>query len=187
MKKVLMACAVIMILSVCASSLIASDWGCKCILCLSNPGGPTEFDECKPPIRKLERHLENRGSFPSCNEAEASGYHVNKGYEQNFTCEEGYGEDWHLASKMVDVGGENQRYERQEYCRKFEGYKTVQVCDELDNGNLYNCKTKQVPQYSEQPLKRRSKPHFVELQGPNGEKYEKVWYKRKSKKSGGLF
>lgn len=35
----------------------ANDWGCEVILCLSNPGGPTQFAECRPPIQKLWREL----------------------------------------------------------------------------------------------------------------------------------
>lgn len=33
----------------------ADDWGCQVILCLSNPGGPTQYAECRPPIEKLSR------------------------------------------------------------------------------------------------------------------------------------
>ncbi len=31
----------------------AEEWGCQVILCLSNPGGPTQYGECRPPIEKL--------------------------------------------------------------------------------------------------------------------------------------
>ncbi len=31
----------------------ADDWGCKVILCLSNPGGATQYAQCRPPVQKL--------------------------------------------------------------------------------------------------------------------------------------
>ncbi|AEH82011.1 conserved hypothetical protein (plasmid) [Sinorhizobium meliloti SM11] len=44
----------------------ADDWGCQVILCLSNPGGPTQYAECRPPIEKLWRALAKGHSFPAC-------------------------------------------------------------------------------------------------------------------------
>lgn len=48
----------------------ADDWGCQVILCLSNPGGPTQYAECRPPIEKLWRVLAkghgDRGREASC-------------------------------------------------------------------------------------------------------------------------
>jgi hypothetical protein len=44
----------------------ADDWGCQVLLCLSNPGGPTEFAECRPPIERLWRHLRRGRPFPNC-------------------------------------------------------------------------------------------------------------------------
>lgn len=45
----------------------ASDWGCQCLLCLADPRGPTTESECKPPIKKLWRHLAKGKPFPTCN------------------------------------------------------------------------------------------------------------------------
>jgi hypothetical protein len=45
---------------------VASQWGCQCLLCLANPGGPTQFDECKPPIEKLYAALAHGAPFPPC-------------------------------------------------------------------------------------------------------------------------
>ena len=47
----------------------ADDWGCQVLLCMSNPGGPTQFAECVPPIERLWRHLRRGGSFPTCDMA----------------------------------------------------------------------------------------------------------------------
>ena len=46
----------------------ASDYGCQVLLCLSNPGGPTQYAACVPPIAKLWRDLATGGSFPTCSE-----------------------------------------------------------------------------------------------------------------------
>lgn len=42
------------------------DWGCQVLLCLSNPGGATQFGECVGPIEKLYRHLAKGRGFPTC-------------------------------------------------------------------------------------------------------------------------
>jgi hypothetical protein len=65
----------------------ANDWGCEAILCLSNPGGPTQFAECRPPIQKLWRELAEGHSFPTCSGAI---FHSSRpGYEPYY-CETGY-------------------------------------------------------------------------------------------------
>ncbi|CAN7622758.1 hypothetical protein [Pararhizobium sp. LjRoot238] len=65
----------------------ASDWGCQVVLCLSNPGGPTQFAECRPPIQKLWRELAKGHSFPTCS---GVGFHSSRpGYEPHY-CNAGY-------------------------------------------------------------------------------------------------
>ncbi|MBY5824513.1 hypothetical protein [Rhizobium leguminosarum] len=65
----------------------ATDWGCEVILCLSNPGGPTQFAECRPPIQKLWRELSEGHSFPTCS---GVGFRSSRpGYEPHY-CETGY-------------------------------------------------------------------------------------------------
>lgn len=44
----------------------ASDWGCEVLLCLSNPGGATQFPQCVAPISKLWSQLAMGKSFPTC-------------------------------------------------------------------------------------------------------------------------
>lgn len=44
----------------------ASDWGCQVLLCLSNPGGPTQYAACVPPITKLWDQLATGHAFPTC-------------------------------------------------------------------------------------------------------------------------
>jgi hypothetical protein len=47
-------------------SVYASEYGCKVLLCLANPGGPTQYAECVPPICQLWHDLSHGRSFPSC-------------------------------------------------------------------------------------------------------------------------
>lgn len=54
----------------------ASDLGCQILLCLSNPGGPTEFPECEGPIEALFDTLHHCGSPPTCPEANLSDWSV---------------------------------------------------------------------------------------------------------------
>ncbi|WP_445253721.1 hypothetical protein [Ochrobactrum sp. MYb379] len=44
----------------------ADNWGCEVILCLSNPGGPMQYTQCRPPVQKLWRELARGKSFPTC-------------------------------------------------------------------------------------------------------------------------
>ena len=49
-----------------SSPALASDYGCQVLLCLSNPGGPTQYGACAPPIYRLWRDLALGRSFPTC-------------------------------------------------------------------------------------------------------------------------
>jgi hypothetical protein len=54
----------------------SSDLGCQILLCLSNPGGATEFAECEGPIAALFDTLHHCGSPPTCPEASLSDWSV---------------------------------------------------------------------------------------------------------------
>ena len=43
-----------------------STWACEVLLCISNPGGATQFHECVAPIRKLITSLATGHAFPTC-------------------------------------------------------------------------------------------------------------------------
>ena len=45
---------------------LANDLGCQILICLSNPGGATQFSACVPPMAKLWQKLATRASFPGC-------------------------------------------------------------------------------------------------------------------------
>lgn len=44
----------------------ASDYGCKVLLCLANPNGPTAVAECVDPINQLWDDLAHFRPFPTC-------------------------------------------------------------------------------------------------------------------------
>lgn len=70
-----------------SSNARTDDWGCRVILCLSNPGGPTQYPECRPPIQKLWSELAKGHSFPTCS---GVGFHSSRpGYEPYY-CDAGY-------------------------------------------------------------------------------------------------
>lgn len=65
----------------------ASTWGCQVLLCLSNPGGPTQYAECVPPITKLWNALAKGNPFPSCSEGGATGTKVTNFLNRYFRIE----------------------------------------------------------------------------------------------------
>ena len=156
----------------------ASEWGCKCIICVSNPGGATQFSECVPPIHRLERHLEHGGSFPNCDEAEAAGYTTEHGYQPYYTCEEAYGTGWQMAWKEPESFDERPNRKKKKYCRKVVGYQWVRKsCG--DDGRYCWGKIK-VPIYETRKMKRRPKPFYIQLVNADGTKAAtKVWYRRR--------
>lgn len=44
----------------------ANDLGCQVLICLSNPGGATQYAQCVPPMTKLWQRLATGGAFPGC-------------------------------------------------------------------------------------------------------------------------
>ncbi|QAB00953.1 MULTISPECIES: hypothetical protein [Agrobacterium tumefaciens complex] len=65
----------------------ADDWGCQVILCLSNPGGPTQYGECRPPIEKLWSWLAKGRSFPACT---GVGFQSSRPRYEPYYCNAGY-------------------------------------------------------------------------------------------------
>lgn len=75
----------------------AGEWGCQVILCLSNPGGPTQYAECRLPVHKLWRALAKGQSFPTCS---GIGFRASRpGYEPYY-CNDGY----RLTTRYGDRG-----------------------------------------------------------------------------------
>ncbi|WP_454887798.1 hypothetical protein [Sphingomonas oryzagri] len=67
------AIAVMLVGSGWSAPAVASDWGCQVLLCLSNPGGPTQYAACVPPVTKLWQALATGHPFPTCIEGGVSG------------------------------------------------------------------------------------------------------------------
>ena len=65
----------------------AQDWGCQVLLCLANPGGPTQYAECVPPISRLWDALRQDSAFPTCSGASAA----TSGTNGSFYRKHGYG------------------------------------------------------------------------------------------------
>ncbi|MDH0912956.1 hypothetical protein N5C66_29270 [Rhizobium pusense] len=65
----------------------ADEWGCQVILCLSNPGGPTQYGECRPPVEKLWKWLAKGRSFPTCT---GVGFQTSRPFYEPYHCSAGY-------------------------------------------------------------------------------------------------
>lgn len=75
------------IYTVSASVTQADEWGCEVLLCISNPGGATEFPECRPPIERLWSHLAKGRAFPTCS---GLGVSTAKPRYEPYYCNEGF-------------------------------------------------------------------------------------------------
>lgn len=149
----------------------ADSWGCQVVLCLSNPGGATQFAECRPPIEKLWTHLAKGYSFPVCTGA---GVKVLRPAYEPYYCHDGY----RLVSRY---GGER----REAACVSLER-QTVRnaICRGSGSagdsssisarwareGDLAVCKA-----YVTQRPSRREKPHFVDVT-IDGVGRQRIWY-----------
>ena len=90
-----------LVLASAAFNVLAEDdmWGCTCILCLSNPSGPTAVSECVPPIEKLWAHLKKGKDFPDCEKASTDGSGKNYARVTN-----NYFDECPAGTTMVDPG-----------------------------------------------------------------------------------
>lgn len=61
-----------------ATGCKAYDWQCQVLLCVSNPGGATQYPACVPPITKLWKRLSLGDAFPTCTNGGVSKTKVNK-------------------------------------------------------------------------------------------------------------
>jgi len=82
----------ILIVSVAVS--VADEYGCKVLLCMSNPDGPKAVSECVPPIDKLLSDMSKPNfSWPRCEEAESGGSRIVPTNERHEPCPNGYTEN----------------------------------------------------------------------------------------------
>jgi len=144
-------------------SAIASDHGCKVLLCMANPAGAMAEKECRPTIRKLYRDLFKRKPFPKCEFPTPSAEQkmlVTTGYEKFFPCNVGY--------TQVAISGKKPSAE----CRKF-----------LRNEKTARGKTRAV--YDTYRARSRPEPHWIKITTNTGNgplQGQQFWYKKESKK-----
>ncbi|WP_354317602.1 hypothetical protein [Sinorhizobium fredii] len=77
----------------------ADDWGCEVILCLSNPGGATQYAPCRPPITGLWRELARGHAFPACS---GVSFRASRPRYEPYACDEGF----RLTTRTSDRGRE---------------------------------------------------------------------------------
>jgi hypothetical protein len=138
-------------LTVLAASLVglsigaarADDWGCTVLLCLANPGGPTQYAACVPPVTKLWSHLKRGGAFPTC--AGAGGSTSPVGHDPYEPCQDGY--------VLRELGREGAT---QPACVSV---KPVRDCDRADEG----CQPHDVL-----AIRHRAQPNFIDVIGSDG-------------------
>lgn len=131
------------IIGLSVSAARADDWGCTVLLCLANPGGPTQYAACVPPVTRLWSHLKRGGAFPTCSGAGSSTSPI--GYDPYEPCEDGYvlrelGRDG--ASQPACVSS-----------------KPVRNCDRADDA----CEPHDV-----QAVRHRAQPNFIDVTGSDG-------------------
>lgn len=157
-----------------SSNVRADDWGCQVIICLSNPGGPTQYTECRPPIQKLWRHLAKGRSFPICS---GVGFQTERpGYEPYY-CDTGYrllGSYGPRRDHATCISSALQRVDR-----------SLCSSDRVNTGDgsnsvvsahwLYQHGTRQCMGYANMRPKIRSQPHYIDVTIDNVGK-QRVWY-----------
>lgn len=92
---------------------LAGDYGCQVLLCLSNPGGATQYGACVPPITKLWQDLAIGKSFPTCtgggvSKTKVSGKRGSSAYRVTMTYSDGRQQTYSLAG-IYDVGASSER------------------------------------------------------------------------------
>lgn len=156
------------------SNARADDWGCQVLLCLSNPGGATEYVECRPPVQKLWREMAEGHSFPTCSGA---GFQSSRpGYEPYY-CNAGY-----MLEGSYGARGEQVTCISTSLQRVSEAF-----CHSGRDGHYAEKSSVQSPRWQRQdgrfrcigyPVVRpnvRSQPHYVDVT-IDGAGTQRVWY-----------
>jgi hypothetical protein len=152
----------------------ANDWGCQVILCLSNPGGPTQYAQCRPPIRRLWRSLAKGHSFPTCS---GVGFQSSRPGYAPYSCDEGY----MLTSSYGPYGREatcistSLREVSSQFCsfgRK--GQRNLPGSVFSARWHRENGHARCMAEIAVQP-KRRQQPHYIDVT-IKGVGRQRVWY-----------
>lgn len=146
----------------------ADDWACKVLLCLANPGSPTEYAECVPPIEKLYRHLAKGGSFPICS---GVGFSSSKPGYDPYECEGGYNlkrvQDASDRTKMTCESTVLTKVSSQ-YCVLNGGHDGNQTWHKVDGKLVCGF-------YEQKAPTQREKPNYVDVT-IEGSGSRRVWY-----------
>jgi hypothetical protein len=110
---------------------------------------------------------------------DSEGITVAQGSEPWQSCKEGY----HEATKAVAYGERGTRRVSR-VCRMQIGWKEVPAYEQYGDGYTRKIGTKTVAVYDVYMQKRRSEPHFVEVQIDGQKPGERFYYKKKKKKKG---
>lgn len=161
MKKLLFSIFLLFI----SGTAIASEWGCQVVLCLSNPGGPTQFKECVKPIEKLWESLAKGKPFPTCEEGGISMSKI--GYEPYEACPA----DFYLTNITThEEYKDHGRVLHTAVCRH--RTQTVKVaCDWDDKGGVN--RVCEIPY--DTPARLRDKPNYIDI-SYNGGSF-RTWFK----------
>ncbi|WP_349436779.1 hypothetical protein [Pararhizobium sp. A13] len=168
------ACYILAPYLISGSKAQASDWGCQVILCLSNPGSPTQFAECRPPIQKLWRELAKGHSFPTCSGVDF--HSLRPGYEPYY-CATGYrlvGDYRPRWREATCVSTSLQRVSSAFCSNSRDGYNSnigsVQSPRWQREGGRLQC----MGYSTARPIKR-SQPHYVDVT-IDGSGTQRIWY-----------
>ena len=82
---------------------LASDWGCRVVLCLATPGSPTKYAQCVPPITTLWNALAMGGGFPSCTGVGITTKSAKHGYTMTVTQPDGSTSRYSLDTRYQTV------------------------------------------------------------------------------------
>ena len=157
------------------------EFGCLCVMCLSSPEGPFQYEECHPSICRLNELLESGEPFPFCTTCDdpASCKFVNITVVACIPCEQTYGPGFHEYKKVESFDSQYGEYFReQKICRKKVGSESVEKCD--DDGN---CEMVDEAQYSEKPQRAT---YAVKIMY-NGEQLGQTFYYEAMAKPGSKF
>ena len=121
----------------------ADNLGCTVLLCLSNPGGPTQYAACVPPVTRLWQHLKRGGGFPTC--AAIGSRPSPVGYDPYEPCQDGY--------VLRELGRDGSG---QPACVSST---PVRKCDRADE----TCEPHDI-----QAVRHRAQPRFIDITGSDG-------------------
>lgn len=155
----------ILIVGACSGAVHASDWGCQVLLCLSNPGGPTQYSACVPPITKLYETLAMGGGFPSCSEG---GMSNSKMGMQLYRCNAG----WVLKKSSSPFGGN--------VCQSLTETRHICTNEAYGHNGATHEVCSDVP--VEKEAERNPTPNYVDVRYPDGKggtTTQRIWFSLK--------